>query len=105
MFGIAFFLNENIAASQARKSEEALYKQLQLFSDVLSIVKNNYVDQVESQKLIYGALKGMLSSLDPYSTFLEPEVYKDLEIDPDFTYTWWPQVPAGTKKATDYAWL
>jgi carboxyl-terminal processing protease len=81
LVGIAFFLNDNIAASQARKSEEELYKQLQLFSDVLSIVKNNYVEPVESQKLIYGALKGMLSSLDPYSTFLEPEMYKELTIE------------------------
>jgi len=63
------------------QSEEALYKQLQLFSDVLSIVKNNYVEPVESQKLIYGALKGMLSSLDPYSVFMEPEMYKELEIE------------------------
>jgi tartrate/fumarate subfamily iron-sulfur-dependent hydro-lyase beta chain len=30
-------------------------------------------------------------------------IYSDLGIDPDFTYTWWPQVPAGTKKATDYS--
>jgi tartrate/fumarate subfamily iron-sulfur-dependent hydro-lyase beta chain len=30
-------------------------------------------------------------------------IYSDLEIDPNFTYTWWPQVPAGTKKATDYS--
>jgi carboxyl-terminal processing protease len=81
LVGIAFFLNENTAASQARKSEETLYKQLQLFSDVLSVVKNNYVEPVESQKLIYGALKGMLSSLDPYSVFMEPEIYKELSIE------------------------
>jgi hypothetical protein len=31
------------------------------------------------------------------------EIYKDLNIDPNFDYTWWPKVPAGTKRATDYS--
>ncbi|HNQ36141.1 MAG TPA: S41 family peptidase [bacterium] len=78
---LALTVGENLAESQARKSEETLYQQLQMFSDVLSIVQKNYVEEVENKKLINGALRGMLSSLDPYSQFLEPELYKELEIE------------------------
>ena len=81
LLGLALLLGDNTAQSQSRKSEKELYRQLQLFSDVLSVVQDNYVEPVESKKLIDGALKGMLSSLDPYSQYLEPEVYKELEIE------------------------
>ncbi|HNS49496.1 MAG TPA: peptidase S41, partial [bacterium] len=78
---LALTVGENLAESQARKTEETLYQQLQMFSDVLSIVQKNYVEEVDSKKLINGALRGMLSSLDPYSQFLEPDLYKELEIE------------------------
>lgn len=81
LLSLPLFLGENVARSQARKSEEALYQNLQLFSDVLSVVQTNYVEEVDSKKLIYGALKGMLSSLDPYSQFLDQELYQELEIE------------------------
>ncbi|MFH0796779.1 MAG: S41 family peptidase [Candidatus Omnitrophota bacterium] len=81
LLSLPLFLGENVARSQARKSEEALYQNLQLFSDVLSVVQTNYVEEVDSRKLIYGALKGMLASLDPYSQFLDQELYQELEIE------------------------
>ncbi len=81
LLGVTVLLGDNVAESQARKSEELVYKQLQLFSDVLSIIRKNYVEPVEPQKLITGALKGMLSSLDPYSQFLEPSLYQELTIE------------------------
>ncbi len=67
--------------SQTKIKDDDLYKNLELFIDTLKIVQENYVEPVENKKLIYGALKGMLMSLDPYSAFLEPEVKKELEIE------------------------
>lgn len=57
------------------------YDEIQLFSDAISYLWVNYVDEVEPKKLIYGALKGMLSSLDDYSQFMEPDSYKELKED------------------------
>ncbi len=58
-----------------------VYQYLKLFSDVMSIVQDNYVEKVEQKKLMYGAINGMLRELDPHSSFLKPEDYKELQIE------------------------
>jgi carboxyl-terminal processing protease len=57
------------------------YDSIELFTDVLSIVKKSYVEEVDTKKLIYGAINGMLSSLDPHSSFMPPEMYREMKID------------------------
>jgi len=57
------------------------YESIELFTDVLAIVKKSYVEEVDTKKLIYGAINGMLASLDPHSSFMPPETYKELKID------------------------
>ena len=54
------------------------YKKLNLFGKVLAYVENNYVEEVTEEQLIYGAIQGMLSSLDPHTVFLPPERYAEL---------------------------
>lgn len=58
-----------------------IYRNLKLFTEVLDLVEKNYVDEVDSKLLVQGALNGMLKSLDPYSTFLTAEMYKELKVD------------------------
>lgn len=60
---------------------DKMYEELKTFSDVLDIVEKNYVDPVDSKDLIHGAIQGMLRSLDPHSTFLSSDLYKELQID------------------------
>lgn len=57
------------------------YESIEMFTDVLKIVQKNYVEEVDTKKLIYGAINGMLSSLDPHSSFLPPDMYKELKIE------------------------
>lgn len=57
------------------------YESLEAFSSILSIVKKNYVEDVETKNLVSGAINGMLSSLDPHSAYLTPDLYKDLQSD------------------------
>ncbi len=59
----------------------ATYEQLRLFTEVLSIVQNQYVDEVPPKDLIYSAIKGTLRGLDPHSSFLDPESYRDMQVE------------------------
>nr|HID58669.1 S41 family peptidase [Desulfobacterales bacterium] len=60
---------------------EKTYEELKIFSDVLDIIEKNYVDPVDSKTLIRGAIKGMINVLDPHSSYLLPEAFKELQID------------------------
>ena len=57
------------------------YETVKVFTEVLSTVKKNYVEEVKTKDLIYGAIKGMLNSLDPHSGFMTPEAYKEMQVD------------------------
>src|SRR5690349_78281 len=78
LIGARIFLN----SAQAAEKDSA-YPSLELFSYVMERVRKDYVDgqKLTYQELVYGALKGMLSTLDPHSEFMEPEKYKELQND------------------------
>ncbi len=57
------------------------YEELKTFTEVLSMVKKHYVEDVKSKDLVYGAIRGMLSSLDPHSSFMTAEGYKDMQVE------------------------
>ena len=82
---VAGFITHNISlaekAQQVQTQADDLYKELELFSDAVSIIRSDYVEDAKSKDLIYGALKGMLSSLDPYSQFMDPEMYNEMKIE------------------------
>ncbi|MDP8266719.1 MAG: S41 family peptidase [Candidatus Aceula meridiana] len=63
------------------KIDSDLYAQIELFSYALTTVQAAYTEEPTAKDLIYGSLKGMLSSLDPHSQFLTPEDYKDLKTE------------------------
>jgi carboxyl-terminal processing protease len=81
---IVAFLSIFIISSQSRSSAEAKgsdYESIELFTDVMAIIKKSYVEEVDTKKLVYGAINGMLSSLDPHSSFMPPDTYKEMKID------------------------
>ena len=64
-----------------KKQKNDLFRQVELFSDTLAIIQTDYVDEAKPKDLIYGALKGMLSSLDAHSQFMDPDTYNELKVD------------------------
>lgn len=71
----------------ASARENGTYEQLKIFASILDLVQRNYVEEVPPQKLIYGAVQGMLKSLDPHSSFMKPEDYKELQIETKGSFT------------------
>jgi carboxyl-terminal processing protease len=69
------------AAGSPQTGQNDRYENLELFQKVLHFVEANYVDEVKNKDLVYGAIKGMLETLDPHSNFLPPDVFKDMKID------------------------
>ncbi|MBI3990343.1 MAG: PDZ domain-containing protein, partial [candidate division NC10 bacterium] len=57
------------------------YERLKVFTEVLSLVQSNYVDNVDPKELVYGGIRGMLESLDPHSSFMPPEVFKEMQVE------------------------
>jgi len=76
-------LTLSLGGSVASKGTDngATYEQLRLFTEVLSIVQNQYVDEVPPKDLIYSAIKGTLRGLDPHSSFLDPESYREMQVE------------------------
>jgi carboxyl-terminal processing protease len=64
-------------SSSAGSSDADTYRQLRLFTDVVDQVRANYVRPIDTEKAVAAALNGMLSSLDPHSSYLTPQEYRD----------------------------
>lgn len=86
---IVAFLSIFIISSQRRSlagGGGSDYESIELFTDVMSIIKKSYVEEVDTKKLVYGAINGMLSSLDPHSSFMSPDTYKEMKIETKGTF-------------------
>jgi len=70
-----------ICFQNAFADKQETYEGLKLFTDIISLIENNYVDPVDTKKLIHSAIQGMIRSLDPHSSFMPPEAFEELQID------------------------
>ena len=57
------------------------YEELKTFSEVLSQIQKHYVDETKPKDLVQGAIRGMLSTLDPHSAYMTPEMYKEMQVE------------------------
>jgi carboxyl-terminal processing protease len=78
------FLPNNVSEAQSNRQET--YKQLNLFGDVFQRVQEQYVEEVTDKELIESAISGMLQSLDPHSSYLSAESYKDMQVKTKGTF-------------------
>ena len=63
------------------KNDNTLYEKLDLFSDVLEKINKGYVKEVDQSEVIDGAINGMLQSLDPFSAYMSPESFKNMNVE------------------------
>jgi len=57
------------------------YEELKTFTEVLAHIQKHYVEEVKTKDLVYGAIRGMLATLDPHSAFMPPDVYKEVQVE------------------------
>jgi carboxyl-terminal processing protease len=75
-----------VHVAQAARDPAGPYRKLDVFSHVLSLIENNYVETVDETKLLYGAIDGMVHTLDPHSTFMDPRSYAALKEETEGEY-------------------
>src|SRR5437764_6717019 len=75
-----------VRVARAAADPAGPYRKLDVFSHVLSLIQNNYVEDVDDAKLLYGAIEGMVRTLDPHSTFMDPKAYAALKQETDGEY-------------------
>lgn len=73
---IGHFLVGRVLAVSGEKQDK-----MHLYTEALSVIQENYVDDIESRDLIYSSIRGMMSRLDPHSNFLDPKTYSKMKED------------------------
>jgi carboxyl-terminal processing protease len=86
LLGVTSLAVGSVTADLARSSTAAdtgsqIYRQLDLFEEVLQYVRSDYVDKPDTAKLIKGAINGMLSKLDPHSSYMDPQQFRDMQVE------------------------
>ncbi len=84
VLGFALLLTLFVMAEsgfQVKAFAQDRYAELQNFSKVLNLIQQYYVQETDTKKLVYGAIKGMLRELDPHTNFMPPEMFKDFETE------------------------
>lgn len=79
LFFLLLLLGSPVLAEESEDAKLTTYKQLEIFSNVLSILQENYVEEIDTKEVLNGAIRGLLFSLDPHSSYMPPESFKDLQ--------------------------
>ena len=83
----SLLLQNNVFGVEEQKQQEDTYHYLETFANILSILQENYVDELQAREAIEGAIDGLLLSLDPHSSYLKPESYKEFQNETNGSFT------------------
>ena len=75
---LILFINFFVTSAIAKNN---LYEKIDLFGEVLENIKKDYVDDVDQSEIMDSAINGVLQSLDPYSAYMSPELFKEMQTD------------------------
>ncbi len=87
LLGAVIFTIFSLGVSQKVVAvSNSTYESLKIFTDVLGIVQEDYTEPVDTKKIVYDAIKGMVRGLDPHSSFMTPDEYNEMQIDTKGTF-------------------
>ena len=70
-----------VFVTKSNSSENEIYKKIDVFGEVLEKINKNYVDEVDQSKGMDSAINGLLQSLDPYSAYMSPEIFNEMQTE------------------------
>jgi len=79
IFGMSFMAGKGLETNVSAETDD--YEELKIFTEVLSALQKSYVEPIDNKEIIYGAIKGMLNTLDAHSSFMPPTMYKEMQVD------------------------
>ena len=80
-FIIFFFLKSLLFSNYSFSSENDIYKKIDLFGEVLEKINKEYVDEIDQSKSMDSAINGLLQSLDPYSAYMSPKIFNEMQTE------------------------
>ena len=80
-FIVSFLFIFIISINSALSLENEIYKKIDLFGEVLEMINEEYVDEIDQSKSMDSAINGLLQSLDPYSSYMSPEIFKEMQTE------------------------
>ena len=80
MLIFSYFSTTGLFAEE-EKTPKSTYEKLKVFSEILSLIEMNYVESIENDSMIEGAIKGMVKSLDPHTSYMPPASYKQMQVE------------------------
>lgn len=78
---VAGLLSGRLLEGKGLAQQSETYEELRPFTEVLNKVQRDYVEETATRDVVYGAIRGMLNTLDPHSAFMPPDVYKEMQVD------------------------
>ncbi len=81
IFFLIIFINQFFLTFKINSSEIEIYKKIDLFGEVLEKINKEYVDEINQSESMDSAINGLLQSLDPYSAYMSPKVFKEMQTD------------------------
>jgi carboxyl-terminal processing protease len=78
---LLFVLTLSLGGANKGSASDKAYEPIKLFTEVLDIIQKQYVDELPPKEIIYGAIRGTLRGLDPHSSFLDPEMYREMQVE------------------------
>ncbi len=78
---VIFFCNSLLVANNSLSNEIDIYKKIDLFGEVLEKINNEYVDEIDQSESMDSAINGLLQSLDPYSAYMSPEIFNEMQTE------------------------
>lgn len=84
---LCFFLCGGSVTAAEEKKEQDVYRSLELFANVFTLIMQHYVDEVAAEQVVNGAINGMLASLDPHSAYMQPDDFRELEEETSGRFT------------------